>query len=591
MSVLGDRVELDGRTWWVGPVPEAEWDDIDVDFALTRSPEGLIYFARYIAGMHYFELYGETLFEIEWPDGVVRPAGLWPHGPFLQMAEMFVCEDQKTLLMASRGSLKTSLLQADILQVLIRDRNARMLCHMDTADNARKMVETIKDQFDQQPIILHLWGRLKSDKVWAKKGIRVKGSTRLNQRDASLEPSGTDKSVVGGHYSHIRIDDPISWKTKDSLDQLEKAKAALRSMAPLADGGAPQRVTLTPYAENDVAHDIIRRQGDQYRTLELPCGMEAVSATRLEGQSVFPQLPEKVLYDKLAEMGVEEFQAQYALKLQNPADQIFYREDFKTGRWEDRFSRANFYVLTDHALRDQETSCMSVLLGVIIDWDDTVYLADADVGYWNASDFIEHIFQFLGKWQPRTRICGVLMEDVTLGTVYHGWAKQEARRRGVDCRFLATRVARDEGAKRLRIRGLVSRFQSGKFVVLNTVPETWESPKGTELFFNPIGEEAKDGGRVPAGELVDQFIRFRNGAHGRTGAKMDIPDALSLVDVTDRKGVRYCQRSARPHYLGDAQDHSSNPFDPRRDTRGRNPIDFSKRIGQRNITRWKQRIG
>src|SRR5690606_32950374 len=151
-------------------------------------------------------------------------------------------------------------------------------------------------------------------------------------------------------------------------------------LRPILNPGAKTRVSMTPYNEQDLSHHLRTNLGDSVECLVLDCGMEAVPDGRgrltLQGEPRFPHHSAAVLQTQLDGMLPQDFNAQYAMKIQNPEDQIFYRENFLAADWNPRFAGCNAYVMTDTAVTDDDAACRSVIAIVILDWDDTSYLVD-----------------------------------------------------------------------------------------------------------------------------------------------------------------------------------------------------------------------
>src|SRR5690606_11637208 len=168
----------------------------------------------------------------------------------------------------------------------------------------------------------------------------------MNRRDATLFASGTDKVVTGNHVDRAYVDDPVSWQQALSPDQMKKAKKAFSMLIPIVDPGGKIIVTMTPYSAEDLGA-ALRAGADELgeepelATLEKPCGMHMEYAEdgslTLVGEPVFPHLPEQELLARLKLMEVlneaGDFNSQYALLLNNPEDQLFFRKDFREHGW------------------------------------------------------------------------------------------------------------------------------------------------------------------------------------------------------------------------------------------------------------------
>lgn len=527
-----------------------------------RAESDLSYFARKILGYDYWKIGGQlvrngTEWRGEWHD----TCGLVDWGPHGEMID-FVRQPSPTgrtqvlLLMTSRGSLKTSLVMADIMQNIVVRPDERALVHMETYAKACETVDTIKRELQDNEKIRKLWGELKT-KAWSQERIIVKRT--MNRRDATLFASGTDKVVTGNHVDRAYVDDPVSWQQALSPDQMKKAKKAFSMLIPIVDPGGKIIVTMTPYSAEDLGA-ALRAGADELgeelelATLEKPCGMHMEYAEdgslTLVGEPVFPHLPEQELLARLKLMEVlneaGDFNSQYALLLNNPEDQLFFRKDFREHGWVGWMSSSNAYVLTDTAVSDKDAACFSVIALVIVDWEDNAYLCDLRVGRWKPPEFVDEFFDVHQQWQGRTRIVGTTMEDIALNKVYASNIDERAKNSGVRINWIRIPRGGGDAAKRMRIRGLANRFRAGKFhVVTDTMPRHYVDRGKTRILWDPQRAYGQHGKREPGGTLVDQFIYFRMQGGG---TEVDIPDCLADIDQVSTRGTRYCYPTPRPQW-------------------------------------------
>jgi hypothetical protein len=524
------------------------FEEVDKKFCLGGEGKHLAYFARNILGYDYFksERSGRVTHEVRYQGKLMKTCGVVDWGPHKAMVDFLCSGDPALLLMTSRGSLKTTIVTAKIIHDIIRDPDVRILLHMEMDQKARETIRLVKTQFERNERLREMFGDFVGKK-WTDAGFIVQGRKR-ESRDFTLASSGTDKVITGNHFDKIYIDDPVSWQQALSTEGMKKAIACYKSMIPILDPGGQMIVTMTPYDDQDLS--CFLKELGTFQVLEVPCGMKAVDDNqggyRLQGEPVFPHLPEKELKHRLRMTNdPREFNTQYALTLQNPMDQVFFRNQFQEAELNDRLRACHAYVLTDTAVANTETACFSVIAVVILDWDDTAYLADMRVGKWTPDVFEEEFLSLVKEWQPQVRIVGAAMENVTANRVYRASIDEKCRERGIRFEWIHVPRGVGEPVKHMRVRSLISRFHAKKFRVLSTVPETFENLGRIEVLWDPVGyHDPETGDLLPAGELVNQFINFRYGGGGT--AKLDIPDALADLEAMDKKGRRLCQPSPRP---------------------------------------------
>ena len=69
-------------------------------------------------------------------------------------------------------------------------------------------------------------------------------------------------------------------------------------------------------------------------------------------------------------MGAKDFNAQYAMSLDSPEDQIFFPGMFREAEWEADWGTRSVYVMTDTAVSDSDSACQSVIAVILLDFDD-----------------------------------------------------------------------------------------------------------------------------------------------------------------------------------------------------------------------------
>lgn len=522
------------------------------------------YFAREVLGMDYWRHWKTGAISrggFEWNGEKMPDCGVASWGPHKEMVDFISQTPEEApdlLVLCSRGSLKTTIIQAKIIQDILKDPNIRILIGMEITGNAELMIETIMRHFESNEILRELFGDFVGDK-WSKKGLVVSKRTQTSLRDPTLAPFGTDKVITGGHFDRCYYDDPVSWQQALSVDQMKKAIRCYEALVPIMDPGSQMVITMTPYDEQDLSHHVRNELGSTFQVLKLDCGMVATGDGRggyeLVGEPRFPHLPVEWLQAKLDKQGPREFNSQYAMRIDNPDDQLFHREQFGIATWQERFRHSNAYMLTDTATTDKEHGCFSVVGLVILDHDDTAYLADLRIGRWNPDQYVQEFAGVLEEWRTKTRLIGCAMEKIGLNRVYRVPIEEELRRRGLSVRFIDMPRGRDAGSKNQRIRSLQSRFCSGRFKVLPSVPRTYVDRGMEKILWEPHGFVNQETQRIlPDGELVNQFIRFRDSGGDQV---CDVPDAIADLEAVDQRGKRYLWPSA-PNVAREFYDRSNS---------------------------------
>lgn len=518
--------------------------------ALAETKEGLSYLARGFLGCDYWKVYETGKVNkkgMEW-DGVWNEGcGLVSWGPHGEMCQFLADPPEPgkvKLMMTSRGGLKTTGLQAKAVQRVLLDPNIRIVIMMATGVLAKRTLGVIKAHLESKRIEA-VFGKQKGP-IWGKEEIQVAGRTQSNLREPTVIAVGIEGTIVGYHFDLALIDDLVDWKTARSVEQMQKGIDCYVMLQPIMDPGSQQYVTMTPYHEEDLSHHLRYTLGDHVQTLVIDCGMHATMESKgkfgLSGKPRFPHHTEKFLLAQLAHMGPYDFNTQYALQISNPLDQVFHRDQFHTAKWDPQeFLQARGYILTDTAASSTEYSSKSVIALALLDWADRAYLADLRVGYWTMAEFIEQYIDVYTHWQSDVRICRVVMEQITLNKSFRAGMEEAGRRHGINAVF--EQPTRTKAQKALRIMGLTARFARGDFFVLDTVPYTYNDRGKTKVLWDPNGFDTPVG-PMPGGELVDNFLRFRQA--DKDQFNVDIADAMADLELCDPSGKRVLRLPPKP---------------------------------------------
>lgn len=524
----------------------------DKEEMLAPTAEGLSKLARYVLGMDYWLEYPsgrrKTRTRMVWDGEVRTTCGLVDWGPHRDMLQ-YMADDSmgNVLIMCSRGGLKTSGLQAGVIQSALRNPDVPQMIYMENyKDQTLETITAIKRQFESNEVLCDVFGDLVG-KPWADDKLFWATRQHLDDRNPSLAGGATDKNRTGGHYGKIWIDDPTSSKQARSAEMMRKAIDGFEFLVPILNPGGRFVVTCTPYDDGDLSHHIRHTLSDQFQQLIRPCGMEAVSdgrgGYRLEGTPAFPHHSKEFLAAQLATMGAAKFNSQYALKTVNPSDRVFFREQFQEVPWRKAMSQMSAYVLCDTATSDSEVACFSVACLVALDHNDVAYVLDIRVGRWTPDRFGAELLGLIAEWQHRVRIVGTSMENVTMNRVYRALLERMAQDKNLRLNLIG--IPRGIGAptKNQRIRSLVPRVAAGHLKVVETISRTFHDRGEERVMWDATGFKGEDG-NYPDGEFVDEFIRFRDSGGDQTN--VDICDALADLQATDPRGRRFITPSPKP---------------------------------------------
>lgn len=504
--------------------------------------------AREILGYNYDEDW-RTKQRINIGSGGVRDAE--PFRKMYRAVQGLDGHESNFMLLAPRGSLKSSIIKADAVRFLFEDYNRGFLFMSGTDPQIADKSIDVRNVFEQSEKIHRAWG-LDPGESNKRGKRRIRGTPwrsnawTLGVRDVLRDiPScrtGSLRSIpTGGHYDRIYLDDLIDWRNCRNATQLDMAKMVLRLVMPLTNPGARVIVAGTRYHPADTYSHIETLSG--WDVMVLPCGFEIEKTEqgkyRLHGVPMFPHLTLEYLQNKLDTMDYVEFCSQYMNEHVTSFMSVFKREHFRCIRWEDWMcEELTVWILTDTATSTKPESCLTALLAVGLDRMNRIYLLDARVGRMEGHEIITNLFDLHVTWARKAVMGGVTMEDVTANQMLASFLEQEQRRRGIRLNVRTVKRTGNMAAKDRRISNMEPRFREGDVhVVTDTFPANFQLDGKPKLLFDPHGHvDAKTGERLPAGELVDQFI-----LHPFTPPeRKDIADALSDICHTRRDGQPLC---------------------------------------------------
>lgn len=486
------------------------------------------YMARNVLGYDY---------DRDWATSAIkRPGGVRDSGPYLQMVEFIDGTAPNKLLMAPRGSYKTTILIAYCIRRLLENPNRRFIYGMATAKQAVDVTNAIKNEFERNEKLIELFGDLKTDE-WARSEFTIKGRT-LNLKEPSFKAWSIEKNLTGSHCDELILDDMVISTNVRTTDALERPKYAYRQAQPLVDPGGRVIISNTSYNDDDLTSWVRRELAEQFSVLVLDSGVEIENLGDgkygLRGTPAFPHQPMEFLQSKFSTMATTEFAHQYLNRSISSGMSEFERTQFKYSRWTNHMNAMNFYVLTDTATSSRSENCYSVIAVVGLDSTNNAYLCDLKVGHFDPYSFVRLFVDVVQYWENRVKIRAALFEKIALNRVFQVGIQEELARRAMRLNLVDVSRGFETPSKEQRIRSLQIRFREGRFHVVNTVPRHFQDIGKEKLLFSPDGYKSADGMALPDGELVNEFIRFP------VYSKNDIADALADIDALDSQGNRIC---------------------------------------------------
>lgn len=158
-------------------------------------------------------------------------------------------------LECTRGSRKSTLLQAAAVCYLLDDSNLTCLLDGDVLSKASEKTGVIRNMFDD-PQFIERWGSRKSKTNWKNEQWTLQRT--INSADASMKASGLDASKTGGHFDIIFCDDAQTDDNCKNPRINEQVKDNFRMYETLKSGkiGTVTIVGGTRWGFNDLGADL-----------------------------------------------------------------------------------------------------------------------------------------------------------------------------------------------------------------------------------------------------------------------------------------------------------------------------------------------
>lgn len=503
--------------------------------------------ARYLFEFNYDQGLAEdgvTITEVNRPNGGIRR-----DGPHKDMTEFLDAPGSQKLLLAPRGSYKSTILTSYVARQLLRDRDTTVLYCMKTESGAKFKLRDIRRLLELEKV-KDVYGNVRGKK-WSNTEIFVSGrSHNVSETAPNVMAAGVGQALAGTHFRIIILDDVVDWDNVRNSEQIDKTLDFFRMVQPLLDPGGLLIVCGTRYVDQDLYGHIIREL--DFDVMHISCGMKVsrddFGKWSLYGEPTFAHLDERHLQNKFDSMdNPSDFVSQYMNEIMSSAEQLFTREMFQWHpRWEPWMGDTAGYILADTAVSTSKTACYTAINLVGLDYRDHAYLLDLAVGRMKPYEVVNALVDMYERWSSKLHIRGILMENITLNETYRAMIVEECRRRQLNPNLVGIPRGRTDEAKDRRIERLHGRFSNGRFHVVGTIPKTFNDLGKRLLLWDPEGWTDEESlFPRPDGELVKEFVFWP-----RYGKK-DIADALADIDATDPIGKRYCSPAARNAYTED----------------------------------------
>jgi hypothetical protein len=236
------------------------------------------------------------------------------------------------MLLVPRGCFKTTLGSVALpIWLLVQLPNIRILIDTHTRGLAQSILQEIKDHFERNERFKNLFGELYKDaQPWNENSITL-NTRRVAHKENSIDTSGVDKAINGGHYDFIICDDLVSETTAESIKGIKKVRRHLSLLNPILEVNGCQLVIGTRWAHNDLYGYVMDRDRKRIERHQQP-EYEVLrhGAWLSDGQLYFPsRLDERFLAEAKLNSTDKEFSVFYLNEPIEEGSKVFPRTQIK----------------------------------------------------------------------------------------------------------------------------------------------------------------------------------------------------------------------------------------------------------------------
>lgn len=201
-------------------------------------------------------------------------------------------------------------------------------------------------------------------------------------------------------------------------------------------------------------------------------------------------------------------------------DRVFRNEHFKVyDKGEFKHGDVVNYILTDAASGRDFRSSFRVVIAMALDRQDCAFVRHVEYGFWTPTDFSKKILDAYRRFPCR----GVVLEEMS-------W------RETVEANImLQAQVSKQQPPRVLIAKGINAMSKRGRVEAMEP-----RFTNGKILFSPDLKAERDMNGKTKFDEIVAEFMKIQD-IDSQPKLKVDVADALSLIDALDEKGQRICR--------------------------------------------------
>ncbi len=422
---------------------------------------------------------------------------------------------QAYVLQWPRGTMKSTILTAFCIWILLNDPNARILIDCESATNAGRFLKVIKGYFES-PAFQEIFGVLYDKrKGWSEESITIT-RTADGIKEPSIDIGGVEKEKTGNHYDYILSDDIVGETNSKTIGQIQKAINHAALYTPLLDSEGLEIYAMTRWAFNDLGEHI----HDENKAALKDCrpapyvinrkpAFKEDAAGNFTDVIEFPTLHSRnSLMQALNKLKPYQFSCQMLLRPQSPTGAPFRREwlkyigehceDIPLGHTP---PGATVYIAVDPAMAQRATSDYTSIAVAAITPDFKIFVIDIVRGHFTKKEIYDHLVALNTLYRPaQIGVEAVFkMKEVLL------YIEMQAKLEG---KILPLKTFKSQTTNKAnRILGLQPLVQHGKFYMRRRMGD-FVYLEDQMLKFDPVRIDAQEN------DVLDSVAYFVEMMHG-----------------------------------------------------------------------------
>ena len=357
--------------------------------------------------------------------------------------------------------------------------DVKILLSHETEKGASRALFEIAEAFMSKPMMLALFPEcIPTHRKQRINSLELELPRSVHWKEPTFDVIGAGGAAQGRHYHHLKLDDLIGDKARDSLTVMNSILDWFDSIPSLLTRAKIDGWDLigTRYSMFDVYSHAMERYGinrevsvlnamDQNREQVQDGVLAAYMRSAYEsGEIIFPEEKDEEYYAPLRknrkiwaaqyvnnplDSGLTEFESKW-LKFYNVADNgdlIVFEGDRGSRRIVP--SSLDRVVLIDPSMGESEESDETGIVVTGTDSRNNIYVLETILKHLKPHELINTMFQLNHRWYPRL----FSVEEVNFSAIYRYWFQQECERVGITPQIHGYKVHGRKKTNRVKVLG------------------------------------------------------------------------------------------------------------------------------------------